>query len=496
MDRYPVITALRRRIPSLALFMGFGLLSVITGVLIATKGPVAGFGLILAVMGAATVVIPMALVFRILIIAAFLLVGPLQYFGDIEKIFWLPYLVGLLILLRSCATHFFRNSATFSLKAKKPEFFGLSTLIGLYMLTLLASTVFNRSPILQVLLSLKEYFFLMGVGLAIVWGMIRIDFVDQLLQRSHWLLVIQLPVIAYQHFVIAANRIGPSPWDSVVGLMSGDPNGGGASATMVLLAIVIMTYHLASWRAGLLETAKLILVMSLGMASIMLTEVKVAIFLLPFSFGLVYFKEIIRRPLFGMSFLAVTVSLSLLVLFSYQKQFADSRTNSANSVTAYVEQVFDRSTGGEQVNMATGEMGRVAALNFWWKNHHIDEPLYFFMGHGIGASRLGQITGDTAKQYNFKIGRSTFVILLWEGGVIVAGTIVLILLLTVFAGAMRANSAASASDRVAYQASSIGLLLTVVMLPYGTDLFAVAQAQLLAILLLARIATAPPDVGQ
>ncbi|WP_374692411.1 hypothetical protein [Accumulibacter sp.] len=462
------------------------LIPLFAGLLIGVGGPVVGAGLAAMLVVASALFLPINWVFWLLVITTFVLAGPIQYFGYIQKVFWLPYLIGLLMLFKALAAHLFSRRKP-EHRTEKASATSVTVAVALYLITLATSSLFNAAPILQVLLSLKEYLFLIGAGFAVYWGSVHYYNIDKLLRYSHWYLVVQLPVIAYQHFFIAVKRVGPSSWDSIVGLMSGDPEGGGASATMVLIILVIMTYHLARWRQGECRTGSLVITLAVGMASIMLAEVKFAIILLPAAFGLVYLKEIVKRPIFGFSALIGSLFLAAAVLFAYQAQFASTQTKSGKSVSGYIEETIERNTGDEQINLATGEMGRIAAVKFWWRNHSVDDPLRLLLGHGIGASRIGMVAGEVAQRYRFEIGRTSLVMLLWEGGIVTAGAVIMILALGALRGLRMSYAAGSSSERAMLQTAGIALTLTLAMLPYGPDLISVSQAQLIAILSLGRI---------
>lgn len=452
-----------------------------------------GIGLLGFLLLVASFFIPLRFLFWLLVIVTFWLAGPIQYFGHIQKIFWLPYLLGALLMGRALATQLFKRRDHSPASQGETALPVLKTLLWIWLLGLIASSLFNAASPFQVLLSMKEYLFMWGGGLVLAWGLINPDAVDRIFRHSVWFLLAQFPVILYQRFVVAAKRIGPSSWDSVVGLMSGDPNGGGASATMALIVILIMVYHLAAWRHGRCRLPLLLLVISLGLASIMLAEVKFAVLLIPLAFAMVYGRHILRRPLFGISFLLVALALGYLIVFAYQSQFAGNGSKASRSVDAYVEEVIERNTGNEQVNFLTGEMGRIAALKFWWANHSLAEPLHVVMGHGIGASRIGIVEGEIAKRFRFEVGRSTLVILLWEGGVLAATCLVAMLGFAVIRGFRAARLAGTPERQVVLSTAAIGLAITLLMMPYGPDLFSVSQAQLLAILLLVRILAARPN---
>jgi hypothetical protein len=462
-------------------------LGSLAGVLTAFGGPTVGLVLAGLLLAPLVVLLPIRWLFWVLILTTFVVAGPVQYFGKVGKIFWVPYLLGFIFLVRVILERLFSSKTNRPQSLGHRAGVGLTGFVVLYIVALGVSTLFNASPALQVLLSAKEYFFLLGAGLAVYWGQIPLYHVDLLLKKSHWFLLAQLPVVAYQRFVVAANRTGSSSWDAVVGLMSGDPEGGGASATMALIVLVIMTYHLAMRRAGVCSMAKLLLVLATGLASIALAEVKYAIILLPVALGLVYSKEIIRHPVFGTFFTTFILALSAVVLVAYQSQFSGQHTKASKSLTDYVEVTIERNSAHDSINMATGEMGRIAAFTFWWRAHGLDNPVHLFLGHGIGASRVGTVMGEEAKRYQFRLARSATVALLWEGGLIAAVAVLGLMVVIVFRGISRLGREKTPDQKAVIQTATIGTLLVLAMMPYGPDILFVSQAQLLFVLLAARV---------
>lgn len=475
----------------LALALAILAMAAVSGLAIGFGGPGFGLGIAAATLAGLALFIPVTVVFWLMMAISFLAVGPAQYFGGIQKIFWLPYLLGGFMLMRAVVEHGFALH-----KRQGPALAHDNTLLARAMLTVFAcamvtSSVFNLAPFFQVLLSVKEYFFLWGAGLAVYWGLVRPNALQKLLDYGHWYLLLQLPVILYQRFVVAAKRGGASSWDSVVGLMGGDPTGGGASAAMALCVILVVTYNLACWRADVIKTGRMLLVLAMGMASILLAEVKLAIFLLPLACCLVYGQDIVRRPFVALSAMVLAMSLGLTVLVTYQTQFSGARGAASQSVGAYVNQVIERNSGDQQINFRTGEMGRVAALKLWLDDPKTNDPLHMLLGHGIGASRIGLVVGEVAQGFRFEIGRSSVVVLLWEGGLVATVALLLAIALAAWRGYALARAAPTSAQSVVFRTSAIGLTLTLVMLPYGPDFVSVAQAQLIAILMFATILGAP-----
>ena len=78
-----------------------------SGLLIGLGGPKLGAVLVLGCLLGATFLIPLPHCFWALVVITFILTGPVQYFGGIARIFWLPYLIGAILLMRATASAMF-----------------------------------------------------------------------------------------------------------------------------------------------------------------------------------------------------------------------------------------------------------------------------------------------------------------------------------------------------------------------------------------------------
>lgn len=434
--------------------------------------------------------VPRGWVFGLLIVLTFLVVGPAQYFGGVGKAFWVPYLLGLALFVRlplDLLRHRAETEARMPAGARR-----ILVAMTVLAILLVGSSLFNLSPAYQVLVAAKEHFFLWSVAVLLALGLLSQPLMDRLWLGLIWLAPLQLPVVLYQRFVIAPSRLGDSAWDAVVGLFGGNPEGGGASAAMAITLIFLSLLAISLKRNGRIGWPMLLLVVGSTLLSIGLAEVKVALLLLPLAIAVLFRGELFRRPMRFLLVAALTSAVSFVGLLAYQAQFASTRTAEGQSLGRYVESVVERSLDSQQINLATGEMGRGTAIRFWWEVNRNAGVSQMLIGHGIGSSRIGgSVVGEAAARYRFRIDRSSLAIYLWEGGVLSV-----LALLSVLAFAMVASVKGASLYRdcpVGQAALSAGmplLLIVALLLPYNTDLANVQSLQLLVMLLIGQAALA------
>ncbi|GHD56382.1 hypothetical protein [Jeongeupia chitinilytica] len=468
--RWPVLGAMTAA-------LGF---CALVGAAIAVATVQATAAVLALVVLAVALVMPARLLFWALVVAAFLIAGPVQYFGGVTKAFWLPYLMGCVLLLRVVFAVFGG--------ARSPTPLGLSGyVLLLFLATLGFATVVNLGAPLQLLLSLKEFLFLLPLLPAFYIGLLHIDQIDRFWRCVPWLALLQLPAVLYQYLVIAPSRSDASRWDCIVGLFGGDPMGGGASGAMVLFVVFAGLLTLSMWREGLLGWRVALLVGLGALTVIMLTEVKVALLMLPLGLLFLFRSELIKKPATGLAIVGGGLAVLVGILLAYQAQFSgDAGSKEAKSIDQYIATSLDRQADAE-VNMQTGEMGRGYALKFWLHENDWSDPLHLLVGHGVGASRTGAVMGSVARLYPFDLQRSSAAVLLWESGAIGFVCVVLLLLTLMTRAWQAANTATEPMRRAVLNALVPGALITALGLGYNTDLYGVGATQTMVLLMAAYI---------
>jgi hypothetical protein len=288
------------------------LFAVLAGAGTALIGPMAAAVFAAMLLGIVALFLPIRWLVVGLVLVSFLITGQLIYFARIDKALWFPFLVGALMLVRFPLDRMQRGHRPLHEAEAAPLTpTAMKVCIALYMATLLSSTLFNGVPPLQMLVSFKEYLFLWGLFLVLAAGLVRPDFVLRIWSVLPWLMVLQLPLIAYQRFVVAPSRrnIGAA-WDAVVGAFGGNPMAGGSSGAMGLFCVVMILVVIARWRAGLLPLWQTLLLGLSGLLGIGLAEIKFAVLLLPIGFALLFLREFARRPMQGLVAVAVGVALA------------------------------------------------------------------------------------------------------------------------------------------------------------------------------------------
>lgn len=461
------------------------------GLAVALGGSTAAVVIVALALLLASLALSVQTLFLLLLGLVFLVVGQLQYFARIDKAFWIPYLLGLLLYLRILL--FSMGSGVRA--DPTPRMSGGARaavwLFGLYLLAAAASAAINATPPLALFVSGKEYFFLAAVLAAFTIGAVGVAQVERVLYLLPWFLAIQVPAVVYQRFVVAARRSGDSPWDAVVGLFGGDPAGGGASGTMGMFSLIAIVFALEAWKAGRFSGWRTLATCLFALVAVALAEVKLVIALLPVVFLVVFGQSMLRRPFLGIGGLLVGLALAGSLLVFYQQQYASGRTLQGRSLLSYVESTLERNTDDRALVSASGEMSRIGALRFWARQQGWRDPAGTLIGHGVGASRITAVhVGEVVREHRMPVGRSSLAMHLWEVGLLGAAALAASLTVAAVSAWRLARRPMLAPHAWQLRAAAIGLLLVLVTLPYGPDFVQVAQLQVLAFTMMGLVVAA------
>ncbi len=474
----------KARVASALVALGWGigllLLCLFVGAVVAVGGVYSALGITALLMFGAGLLIPVEMLFVMMVGIVYLVVGQLQYFARIDKAFWIPYLLGLFLYIRLLALQVIGGSR----KAPPQSRVGTLSmwLFALFAIVGLVSSLTHKVGPLQWFVAGKEYLFLWGALLAFLMGAVRPQRLEKLILFAPWFLALQVPVVLYQRFVVAPKRLGDSAFDAVVGLFGGDPNGGGASGAMGMFSLVVIGLSVEAWRAGVISRRRMIATIPMALVPILFGEVKFMLVLLPVLFMMLFGREVARRPAKALVALAGGAVAVFALLMAYQAQYTSNKTTQGKSLSGYIETVLTRNTDADAINLRTGEMGRIAAFTFWARSQaRLGGPNEYIMGHGIGATKVGgMVIGDVARKFQFRLGRSSLVIYLWEIGLLGAGAMVGGLATCVVTAFRLARHPALAEQRWMLRGAGMALFLILLGLPYNTDFVEVAQIQLLA----------------
>lgn len=472
---------------AIAIGLIFILIGAFGGLATAVMGSTATLFFTALLFGFFGLFVPLRYMVPALYIMSFVVVGQLIYFARIDKALWIPFLFGALLLIRFPFDLMQRSKSSPYQAAFVPTLpGGVKAALFVYFMTLIGSTLIHVIDPLQIFVSAKEYVFLWAVLLLLTFGLVSPSLVQRIWVTLPWLMVLQIPLVLYQRFVIApsrAERHMGAEWDAIVGAFGGNPEGGGSSGAMGLFCVIGIAIAVARWRRGLLPGGQASLLIACGFVSIALAEIKFAVLLLPIALSLLYLRQIARKPVEGILAIVLAFTMSFTVLVLYKTQFANP--GEQQTVSEYTASLFSsRSNDADFVNYRTREIGRVAALSFWWQQHSLRTPDTLLIGHGAGASRVGDmVVGEAARKWPFNIARSSMAVLLWEVGLLGTGAVIAFFIAAFF-GLYRfvGDERLSAEQQTMAASMAVAVVVIGLGLPYNTDFLFSYQVQLLLLL--------------
>lgn len=288
------------------------------------------------------------------------------------------------------------------------------------------STVINSAPIWPAILVVKSIFMYGGVWVALA----LLNLSSTVIQ--HWLMalvgigMIQIIPALYQYVFVRSARIqvglgDVTASDSVVGTFGGTMDAGGLSAVLAIYLVILILCIFAFRRSNLVTPHNLFWTIGLLIFPLLLAEVKIIFVYFPLAFIFLYKDVLKKRPIFFITSSIWVTLIILIMLVAYQMFHWSARSGGSfiGNVTHHFSYSFNEKFRSDS-RALQGRMSRRQVLEFWWKNHNMDEPLPMLIGHGLGASRTqGLGIGYIAKQYYpMAIDHTSLALLLWDVGLI------------------------------------------------------------------------------
>lgn len=457
--------------------------AVLSGAATALAGTPAVFVFGGVVIGAVALIVPL----RWLVVGLFgmslLVTGQIMYFGGISKAHWIPFLIGLVLIVRFPIDRMQRSKGRTSVvEDAQTSVRAMKICIGLFFATLIASTLINASPPIQVLVISKEYVFLWGLYLILAAGLLSPQFVERIWALLPWLLPMQLPLVLYQRFVVMSRTRALAKWDVIVGAFGGSQEGGGASGAMGFFCLIGIFIAIYRYRAGLLPRWQMLVIVLAGVLSIGLAEVKFMILLLPLCFAIAFSRDLLRNPVKGLLLISVGFLLSIGIFFAYKLQYSNQITTSTTD--RYFQSMFFGQTETTFLNVRSHNQSRLGAILLWFRHHSVSEPASLLVGQGMGSSRVTMTFVGEAQAAHFEnLARSSLPILLWETGLL--GTLAYLGMLgSAYLASRRQSLAAgrTSEGRATSQSMAIAVVVLSASVPYNSDLLGTHQIQLLLLL--------------
>lgn len=421
---------------------------------------------ILAMLGLFMVLaMPVTWILWLMFIALFAVLGPVTYFAGFSQLHWLPPLMSVVLLVH-VVIHAIRGRSDGATHTTP----GFVYLLVLYLLLVIFATAIDEPYLGEVINSVRFYLFMWPLMLVFMLGVVRPDTIEKLWKALLAVAVLQLPLAVYQYFFVARQSLRLSPWDAVVGTFPGNIEGGGQSAAMGVMMLIVMLLAIALWRRKMLRGVWASLVVMAGIMTLALAEVKAAVLLLPVAIGLYYRRELIRRPF--ESLLAIMVAGALVAALFMGYEFLHYNTTTGVASKDFVSDMGERILYGINPNteaLGQYQINRVTHLVVWWDlNVGKSDIQHSLFGYGAGATEISNLgAGEIARRFPYAMDVSSSTILLWETGLL--GHLVFFFLLisgTRLSGRLSRNQAIPDIHRILLRVGAVGLFVLAISLPY------------------------------
>lgn len=357
---------------------------------------------------AALLVIPIRILLNIELLITFVGVGVIQFYFGIEDSLWASYALAIGIVSR----YLLEISIT---KGRNiPN--GIPVFVFLFFscgILIIVTTCANMSSFSQLAVGIKIY--------APIWWLILVvfsvadldsdNFITGLEKGALALILIQLPFVLHQHFILISKT---GSWDVVGGTF-----GENASGTLLFVLIISILVTLEMYQTKRLSALMAGLFIALSLLILALGEVKAVFIFLPFAIFIQQFTLLRAHPI---KFIFLMILVGAVVYFLFQMYEAlywshGGETLSAeNRIDSFLGYFFDPNG----YNLITGEVSRGASIALWWNDNQTD-LLHRLIGYGAGSSRavstiaLGEIG---LRFFPLMIASTAIAQLLWDVGVI------------------------------------------------------------------------------
>jgi len=475
------------------------LLTPVLAAINAFVGPAAALPYLAVAAAIALLTLPLSLLVFGGFVLASVVAGLADYFGHVSQGFWIPYLMGALFAFRGIGERIrVRPTALSSASRHNSGSILAFWFAALYLLILVVGTLVALPPLPQLIVATKNYLFLWGLLLALLWSDWRPES-----STRFWTIVVvvaclQGPIALYQRFFVAAKRGDAAAWDAVVGTLGGNPESGGHSAAMALLcclAIAVLLLRMRDRRIGAVSGWLLVLVCMVPIAA---AEVKASFIWLAVVFVFFFMRQVVREPVRATVILLVGFSLLVGIGWIYKSTFYE-RSSSRTFSEIYDQQIkyaFDPN----EYRADSKRLGRVTSVVDWWRKHDVaEDPVRMLIGHGAGASRSSSSlgAGELARRLVIQVDVTGASTLLWDLGLLGALAFVGFLLSSALAAfRVSRNASLSAAWRESTYLSSVLLVMLTLGLFYNRDAIDHPAIQMLAFFAVAQVVLARRSLCQ
>lgn len=296
----------------------------------------------------------------------------------------------------------------------------------------LVTTLLNWSGLMTAISGTKNYFQVWGLILVFALIRYRGDFTRGYTIFLLGIGLLQIPFVLQQYFYIVPMRMrfaGISADDVIAGTFGAEMYGGGNNALLAAYLFIAIGLLLSLWRSKVVSAWLAFPAVLLLAFPVFLNEAKVALFYAWVMFIVLYWTDIVRRPL---RFIAANVFL-FVFMFAFILFYARIAVDAgqAHTVGQYLDVLKEQNL---YRGYGTYELNRWTALVFWFQQHFPQDMWHAFVGHGLGETQEGAVLLDVsnslaARRYQgMGIGLTGLSALLWEVGVVGAMMVTMLFL--------------------------------------------------------------------
>ena len=262
----------------------------------------------------------------------------------------------------------------------------------------------------------KRYFQMWGLIFALAW----LGFDEQNINRWRIFVVIaaliQLPFVIQQVVVFVPIREGLShfvpgliPIDVVAGTFEANLYQGGSNGEMAAFLIIIAVFLLTRLQENLITLPRFLLLLPVILAPLFLGETKAVVVMIPLVLLVLYRRELITRPLYGLVILLVGIIFIISLAYAYLSM---TRHGSLDDL---IDETIGYNVQGS--GYADFHLNRTTVITFWAERQGAHDPISFVFGNGLGSGHT-ETGGHVAMRYpRHGISLTASSSLLWEMGV-------------------------------------------------------------------------------
>lgn len=468
------------RLSMLSVFLPTFVLATTVGAIVGLDNTILTALLAAGILGAVAIALPAWMIAAVLFVFTFLVQGTFKFFLGTNALGWaatgLSVLLGIRVFFES-----FGSNVNKSYGRSKSELEITLVFLCMYVAVFFVSLISSAPPLLQIASASKNAFPMLSILIAVYWLGWGEREISKLWLSLVVIAFLQLPLVVYQHFFVAASRASQG-WDSVVGSMGGSVNGGGLNAMLVIFCLSALSLvlsrvknKLSSSKLGWITTVVVFAIIGLG-------EVKAVFIWVPFVFLYFYGRKALTNPARVIGYAAVA-GLALVTLFSvYQAMYWQGNKLDNRSAIEKIEKMSGYFFDTRNISYATGEISRAASIALWWNDSKSD-ILTRAIGFGPGSSKtistLGQ--GEVAKRYApLNIDSTSAAVYLWDTGIIGALSYLMFLISAIWSGIhLSKKNDLSANQRAILDASVVTVVLMSSLFIYNRTLTDEPAVQLL-----------------